>query len=256
MKKICQTYSANTLDRLEMLRMAEVRGVRVFSPALSMLRVVNRLSCTMTLSEHGIPMPDTVITQSRCRVGRGVTVRAGSNEASVFYKARGMRLLETQGRDETAIGAALDAFAVDNPVMYVQQQVDLNGRDLGLVFVGGEYRGAYARVAQGDAWTTVIHRGGRYVHADPSQELIELARRAQAPFGLDFTTVDVAETPEGPIIFEVSAFGGFRGALDGSGFNAAEAYADYIMKVSVKRSAPEATRCSEQAGQFRPELKR
>jgi len=37
-------------------------------------------------------------------------------------------------------------------------------------------------------------------------------------------------TDEGPIVFEVSAFGGFRGALEGSGIDAAGAYADYALR--------------------------
>ena len=46
---------------------------------------------------------------------------------------------------------------------------------------------------------------------------------------MDFTTVDVAETTDGPIVFEVSAFGGFRGALEGAGIDAAASYADYAI---------------------------
>ena len=47
---------------------------------------------------------------------------------------------------------------------------------------------------------------------------------------MDFTTVDVALTDDGPIIFEVSAFGGFRGALEGAGVDAAAAYLDHVME--------------------------
>jgi ribosomal protein S6--L-glutamate ligase len=57
-----------------------------------------------------------------------------------------------------------------------------------------------------------------------------LAQRAQAPFGLDFTTVDLAETADGPIVFEVSAFGGFKGARKGIGINAAAAYAEHVIR--------------------------
>ncbi|MGB5427491.1 MAG: ATP-grasp family protein, partial [Gammaproteobacteria bacterium] len=60
--------------------------------------------------------------------------------------------------------------------------------------------------------------------------IIELAQRAQALFGMDFTTVDVAETNNGPIVFEVSAFGGFRGALEGIGIDAAAMYADHVLR--------------------------
>jgi ribosomal protein S6--L-glutamate ligase len=60
--------------------------------------------------------------------------------------------------------------------------------------------------------------------------VIELARRAQALFAMDFTTVDVAETNSGPIVFEVSAFGGFRGALEGIGIDAAGLYAEHVLR--------------------------
>ena len=42
--------------------------------------------------------------------------------------------------------------------------------------------------------------------------------------------MDVAETEGEPIVFEVSAFGGFRGALEGIGINAAELYVQHVMK--------------------------
>ncbi|MCG8670311.1 MAG: hypothetical protein MI867_12910, partial [Pseudomonadales bacterium] len=88
----------------------------------------------------------------------------------------------------------------------------------------------YARVSQSDAWNTTINSGGKYAHHEPTQEIIDLACRAQAPFEMDFTTVDVAETNDGPIVFEVSAFGGFRGALEGAGIDAANLYTDYVIK--------------------------
>jgi ribosomal protein S6--L-glutamate ligase len=60
--------------------------------------------------------------------------------------------------------------------------------------------------------------------------MIELAHRAQALFNLDFTTVDVAESEQGPVVFEVSAFGGFRGALEGIGIDAAAGYVAHALK--------------------------
>ncbi len=38
-----------------------------------------------------------------------------------------------------------------------------------------------------------------------------MVRRAQVLFDLNFTSVDIVETPDGPLVFEVSAFGGFKG---------------------------------------------
>jgi tetrahydromethanopterin:alpha-L-glutamate ligase len=40
----------------------------------------------------------------------------------------------------------------------------------------------------------------------------------------------VVETREGPVVFEVSAFGGFRGLEDACGIDAAGAYADHAIR--------------------------
>ncbi len=54
-KKIGPYYSSHLLDRLEILRFLENSGVRIFSRPLSILRVLDRLSCTVTLRMAGIP---------------------------------------------------------------------------------------------------------------------------------------------------------------------------------------------------------
>lgn len=113
--------------------------------------------------------------------------------------------------------------------MYIQRKLDLPGKDLGLMFLGGSYLGTYARISKNTSWNTTINSGGHYENYVPSQDIIDIAQRAQALFKLDFTTVDVAETDQGPVVFEVSAFGGFRGGLEGSGIDVAALYTDYVI---------------------------
>jgi tetrahydromethanopterin:alpha-L-glutamate ligase len=229
-KKISARYNPNTLDRLELLRVAEQAGVRVFSGAVSMLRLIDRLSCTVTLRNAGIPMPATRVTED-IEAAVAAVEDFGSAVFKPLYstKARGMRVIDAD-RDRSEIEHEILAFQTENPMMYIQQKIELPGRDLGMVFLGGEYLGSYARVSQDDAWNTTIHSGGRYAAYTPPDAVIELAQRAQALFDLDFTTVDVAETNAGPIVFEVSAFGGFRGALEGIGIDAASLYAEHVLR--------------------------
>ena len=229
-KKISQQYSPATLDRLELLRVAESQGVRVFSPATSMLRLIDRLSCTITMQNHGIPMPETCVTES---ISDAIEFVKASEEVVLkplfSTKARGMTVL-SKDTDGDTLEKALTTFKNDNPVMYLQRKIALSGRDMGLMFLNGEYLGAYARVAQNDSWNTTIHSGGKYENVVPSDDVIAMAHKAQSIFAMDFTTVDVAETEAGAICFEVSAFGGFRGGLEGTGIDVAERYADYIVK--------------------------
>lgn len=229
-KKISQVYSPNTLDRIELLRLAENKGVRVFSKAETIIRMIDRLSCTVTLRNGDIPMPKTQVCES---VDTAIEIVKSYGEA-VFKplfstKARGMCVISAD-LDDATMRTEIEAFKQDNPVMYIQQKLDLPGRDYGMVFLGGRYLGTYARVSQNESWNTTINSGGKYALHEPPQSTIELASKAERLFGMDFTTVDVADTPDGPIVFEVSAFGGFKGAKEGIGIDAAALYADYILE--------------------------
>jgi ribosomal protein S6--L-glutamate ligase len=230
-KKISGKYSPNTIDRLELLRVAEAKGVRVFSPADSMIRLIDRLSCTVTMRNAGIHMPETSITEDIDEAVATVKQYGTAILKPLFStKARGMEVLDSSHLSDKKLRSLIEAFNADNPMMYIQQKQDLQGQDLGLVFLGGEYIGTYARVANGDAWNTTIHSGGKYDCFEPSAEIIEMAKRAQDLFNMDYTTVDVAQTENGPVVFEVSAFGGFRGVKEGCGIDAASLYVDYALK--------------------------
>ncbi|WP_395175020.1 GAK system ATP-grasp enzyme [Roseibium alexandrii] len=225
-KKISEIYSPHALDRLELLRFAESRGVKIFSRPEAVLRLIDRLACTVSLRAAGAPMPATIVTED-LKAAEAAVERYGAAVFKPLYstKARGMCIIEAGANARTEIAA----FAEDHPVMYIQQKLNLSGQDLGMVFLGGDYLCTYARVSQSDSWNTTIHSGGKYAPFEPDAGLIELAQQAQAPFGLDFTTVDVALTDEGPIVFEVSAFGGYRGAKEGCGVDAAAALADHVI---------------------------
>lgn len=230
MKKIGPSYSPDMLDRLELLRFVEESGVPIFSRPSRILRLLDRLSCTVTLRSAKIPMPPTTITESIHEAARAVATYGTAVFKPLYStKARGMTLIEAGDHDR--VTAEIEAYqAAGNPVMYIQQVIDLPGRDLGVVFLGGEYLGTYARVKTTDAWNTTTRSGGKYQPHAPRAETIEIATAAQAAFGLDFTCVDMVETADGPVCFEVSAFGGFRGTLEALGIDAAARYADYVLK--------------------------
>ena len=96
-KKISATYNPNTLDRLELLRVAEAAGVQVFSKAENMLRLIDRLACTVTLRNGGIPMPETRVTESISAARRAVD-DFGSAVFKPLYstKARGMCVIDAE----------------------------------------------------------------------------------------------------------------------------------------------------------------
>ncbi|WP_428354095.1 GAK system ATP-grasp enzyme [Methyloprofundus sp.] len=235
-KKIGSQYSPNSLDRLELLRVAESSGVKIFSRPENILRLIDRLSCTVTLRNADIPMPATIITE----VIDEAIAAVDKFDAAIFKphystKARGMCVISKKdGRNK--VRKEIEAFKTENPMMYIQQKVSLGGRDMGLMFLGGHYLGAYARVTKNNAWNTTINSGGAYAPAAPSADIIAMANKAQELFKMSYTTVDVAETDTGATVFEVSAFGGFRGGKEGLNLDVAELYVDYVLNQLAQNS--------------------
>ena len=145
-KKISAVYSPTTLDRLELLRIAEQAGVRVFSPALSMLRLIDRLSCTVTLRNADIPMPDTRVTEDIDQAIAAVHAFSSAVFKPLYStKARGMCIIDAD-QPAAELEQAVREFKKENPMMYIQRKIALPGQDLGMVFLAGRYLGSYARV--------------------------------------------------------------------------------------------------------------
>lgn len=228
-KKLGQAYGPDMHDRLALLDLLAAGGTPVFSRPDRMDRLLNRLRCTLALATAGIPMPPTVVCQNPAQAEAALE-SLGDCLLKPLYtsKAKGMRLLQP---GPAAHEQLLGYQAQGHGVIYLQKLLKLPGHDLGLVFLGGSYLCTYARGAR-DFQRLVGGNptGGRYFAYQPSTEVIELARRAQAVFGLDFTCVDIVESDDGPLVLEVSAFGGFRGIWEAHGLNAGELYVDHVWR--------------------------
>ena len=226
-KKIGSRYSPDLLDRLDVLRFLEGKGVKIISKPSSIMSVLNRLSCTVTLQLGNIPMPPTTITESVEEALQAVENYKEAVFKPLFTsKARGMTLIKSGSEARQQI----EAYKQDNQFMYIQKKIALPEQDLGITFLGGKYLTTYARQKTNGSWNTTTREGGQYGYYQPSEEIKKLAHKAQSLFDLDFTCVDVVETEEGPLVFEVSAFGGFRGIYESCGLDAAKLLVEYTLK--------------------------
>lgn len=235
-KKLGPDYSHHIMDRVEVLRAIASSGLQVFPHPDAIAKAVNRLSCTVALREADIPIPETVITEDLDEAYETVQRFGKAIFKPLFTsKARGMMFFDAK---HTAPGELKEFREAGNPVMYIQKKVDIPGRDLGVVFLGEEYLATYARVGTSDSWNTTTVFGGRYAKHEPSAEVLAVAKAAQSVFGLQFTSVDVAETTDGPLVFEVSAFGGFRGLKETQEIDAGKLYADHILELLTRDDSP------------------
>ena len=228
-RKVGANFGPVSLEHLEMLRVAEHAGVRIFNSPNALIRLLDRLTCSVTLHNHHIPLPPTLVTESIDIAIKQVRLWDKAVLKPLFStKARGMQVLSSSQSDKV-LQTQLTRYKTRHPLLYLQKFVELNGEDMGLIFINNSYQGAYSRIAGNKAWNTTVNSGGRYGPSSPNQEMVEIAQRAQAAFELDYAIVDMAQTQKGPVVFEVSALGGFKGAAIGSGINLAERLSDFAI---------------------------
>lgn len=218
-------YAPRILDWLDILGNLEDKGLPFFSSPKKLRNMISRIGCTKGLAAADIPMPNTLITENSEAALEWIAQRNGAVFKPNFStKARGMKILKA---DNTNL-ELLNELKKKHGLLYLQELMQLPGKDFGIVFSGNQYLGTYARVGSKDSWNTTTKDGGHYESFDPSPEMMAIAQKAQAIFALDFCCVDIAETPIGPVVFEVSAFGGFKGMYHGAKINSADVLAGYI----------------------------
>ncbi len=237
-KKLGDAADPTGRFRINLLRTLEARGVPVFSPPEAIEMASDRYRMTVTLAREGMPVPRTIVTDSVSQAVAAVDEFGRAVLKPIYTsKARGMVLLHAG--EPLVRHLLLEGRAAEGSLpLYIQEFIPGVERDLAMAVLDRRLLGAYAREARSGEWITSTSRGGRYVAARLSREAVELSLRAARLFGLTYTVVDLVETPDGQmLIYEVSAFGGFRGLKDATGIDAAVHYAEHVLAVLAGRTA-------------------
>jgi ribosomal protein S6--L-glutamate ligase len=227
-KKAGDAYDVYIEDRLVALEALQAAGVPVFSDPQAIRRTVNRYRMTHFLRQAGVPMPATRVTESVD--GAVAAVREwGAAILKPIFTSKGRGMLKLDANVDVA-GALRKWQDAGGGPFYLQRFVDAPGRDLAVAVLGGRTIGAYYRVARSGEWMTTTAAGGHYERAAATPELEQIALTATAALGLTYTTVDIVESAGGPLVYEVSAFGGFSGLRDACGIDAADLFAAHVLE--------------------------
>ncbi|HEY8173429.1 MAG TPA: ATP-grasp family protein [Dehalococcoidia bacterium] len=230
-KKLGDQSDASTRLRLHALRAVEAAGARVFSPPDVIDVAMDRYRMTLTMASAGLPVPETIVAEGRANV-LGAVARLGDCVIKPVYtsKARGMIRMNSSDADGSS-----DACIDEQGRYVVQRFVEAPGRDIGATVIAGRVAGAFYRVAREGEWATTTHQGGTYAPCPLSERGVDLAERAAALFGLDYTVVDLVEQGDDFLLYEVSAFGGFRGLLEATGIDPSVLYARHVVETLEAR---------------------
>jgi len=226
-KKIGDLDPQHVENRIVMLKALEQSGVHVISSSDAISAAVNRYRMSWLLCEAGITIPRTIVTESVEEAVSAITHFGRAVLKPLFTtKAAGMQLLSARPELERYLYQFKKDWA--GP-FYLQEFIESSGRDIAVVLLDDRIIGSFCRVAAPGEWKTTTAAGGHYEPWSLDEDSAQLAVKAAKTFGLAFTSVDMVKGPEAWLVYEVSAFGGFRGLWNAYEINAAELYADYVI---------------------------
>src|SRR4051794_33851125 len=179
---------------LALVEAAELHGARTYPPYAAVRTVRNKAETTLSLARAGIRVPPTVVAYSpeqAVYVGFPMVLKPVFGEG-----ARGVRIVHGP--------LALEMAGWDGTPVLAQAYVETGGVDLTL-YVAGKHVWAVRRPSP----LLVPHAGARRVGL--TRELRELAVACAERFGLALVSIDVLETPSGPVVVDVDEFPDYTG---------------------------------------------
>ncbi len=186
--------------RVGLLAHMELSGVRLMNRLVPFLICKNKHLSLAILASHGIGVPDTVVTEDVEEAYRLVK-EIGDVVVKPIYGSRGYGAFRVN--DPDVAYQVMRVLASLNLPIYIQRFVEKPGRDIRVFVVGERVVAAMYRVSRN--WKTNVAQGAKGEPAKLDPELEELAIKAVKALKLDYAGIDIGESRDGPVVFEVNS---------------------------------------------------
>jgi RimK family alpha-L-glutamate ligase len=212
--------------RISMIEHMEISGIRVVNPCYAFRRARDKYATQYTLLAAGLPIPITFTSESMADAYR-VSEQYGDFVYKPILSSMGKGSLRFKDPD-LAYNAYKMLDRYGQPLI-LQKYVPNPGRDIRVFVIGGEVVGsAYKYRAEGK-WKTNVAQGGKMVEEKVPDEMLELGLKATRAMGLDYSGVDIIESPDGPVILEVNGSPGWQALNIAANIKVAEEIVKYAM---------------------------
>lgn len=218
---------ANTMiRRVSTLEILEEEGAVAVNPVRGLMTSRDKLKSLYILRKAKIPVPITVATED------------------LFYAYNAAKVLETvvvkpiQGSrgfgamlfsDPDLAFQVMRTLLISHNPLYMQKYIEKPNRDIRVIVVDGRAIGCMYRIS--NIWKTNIAQGARAEPCSLNSELEDIAVRATQALGLIYSGIDIGESKDGYVVFEVNASPDWRGFKSSTGINPAQYIVEYIEKL-------------------------
>ncbi|MFW9907187.1 MAG: RimK family alpha-L-glutamate ligase [Candidatus Thorarchaeota archaeon] len=191
--------------RISLLEHLEDAGIYVMNPAYSFRRAKDKYATLTALHKAGIRVPRTFVGEN-LEAAIEFVQEVGDVIIKPMIGARGMGAIRAEHPELTY--RAMKFIHQLGQILYVQEVIEKPDRDIRAFVVGDELIGAmyrYLPEGKNGEWRTNVHGGGRAELAELDEEYSECAIKTAKTLKLDYTGVDIIESPNGPCVIEANA---------------------------------------------------
>jgi len=220
--------AADVAFRFEALSALQELGLPIVNPPSAISRAANKFATSIALHRAGAPHPRTLVTTSFSAASEFVAEHGRAVYKPLFgYKGRGLLLLTPEEP------GPLREVLARSGVVYLQEFLESTApspRDIRVFVVGEKVGGAIYRVAPPGSWISNLAQGGASERCTLTNEMEDLALRANGAAGTVYSGVDLIETSEGLAVLEVNGTPSGRGIHQAWGIDAGEMIAAHLLE--------------------------
>ena len=220
---LCRTMPTGSMEqvifRLSVLHSLVAQGHRVVNPPRTLETAIDKYATLAIVSSLGIPVPQTIVAQSRSDAMRAFEALGGDVVVKPIFGGEGRGVMRI--RDPQLAWTAFSTLQQLSAVCYVQRFVSPGGRDTRMLVLGDEVIGV-RRTADHDFRTNVA--GGASCEATSlTNDQVAMARRIATAMNLQIGSIDVLDNDDGPpLVLEVNGVPGWKGAQSCLALNIAD----------------------------------
>lgn len=211
--------------RMDLLHRLQRLGMIIINPPLSIERSVDKYYTLALLEENGLPVPKTVVTESREEAVKAFHELGGDIVMKPLFGSRGIG--STRISDPEIAERIFRTVSFYHGVLYLQKFIPHGVSDVRAFIIGDHVIAAMHRVAE--SWKTNVSLGAKPIPLKLDRETEDLAVKAAKVIGCKVAGVDILESPHGPVIVELNSQPGWRGLQSVTSINIAEEIVKHVL---------------------------
>jgi RimK family alpha-L-glutamate ligase len=205
-------------------------GMSVINPPAAIEKAVDKYYALALLSEQGLPVPRTVVTEDVREAMQAFRDFGGEAVIKPVFGSRGIGVARVQ--DEDVAERAMRTLRFYRHVLYVQEFVRHGTRDIRTFVIGGRVVAGIFRVSS--SWKTNVSRGAVPKEFKVDPEVEALAVKAAAILGCKIAGVDIMESEQGLLVHEVNSQPGWKGLQTTTNTRIADEIAAFVIQEAKK----------------------